>query len=210
MSEETKELARSCSQLHMAASHSAALLTARDSLGVAWDRNQITYLTQHERKFQSELTQKASSADNLIISFQKRNDVSFAMLSYDRVNGLMLLRKKDRKQLNVPSLEEATKLHLECGFDDHQKLLLIFLFASDEDFRNLVMHPEVLACNTTFGVEHSKKGMFTIAGLDGNKKAFNCGRAFVPNERTWVFQLLFHNMLPFFWEMLFANEFEFL
>jgi MULE transposase domain len=199
MSEEAKELARTCNQIHMAASHSAALLTARDALGLAWNRTQISYLTQQERKLQSRLNHNASSADQLISSFENRSDVSFAMIFYDRFNGLMLLRKNERKQLTVPSLEDATKLHLECGFEEHQKMLLIFLFASDEEFRQLMMHPEVLACDTTFGVEKSKKGLFTIAGVDGNKKAFNCGRAFIPNERTWVFQLMFHNLLPFFW-----------
>jgi MULE transposase domain len=124
------------------------------------------------------------------------------MISYDRVNVLMLLRKTDRKKLTVPSLEEATKLHLECGFADHQKMLLVFLFASDEEFRQLMMHPEILACDTIFGVEQSNKGLFTIAGLDGNNNAFNCGQAFISNERTWVFQLLFHRLLPKEFEIL--------
>jgi hypothetical protein len=102
----------------------------------------------------------------------------------------------------------TTKLHLECGFADHQKMLLVFLFASDEEFRQQMMPPEILACDTIFGVEQSNKGLFTIAGLDGNNNAFNCGRAFIPNEKTLVFQLLFPTLLPSSGEIIYAKEFE--
>lgn len=199
MTNENRELAKQSSQLHFASSHTAALLALRDEFGIAWDSRQISYLTRKERQQQSFLNESASSAENLIASFDQRDDVSYCMVSYDRLDGLVLLQKKSRKKVPLPTIEEAAELHRTCGFSDHERLMLIFLFASDEEFRLLSMHPEILACDTTFGVERSKKGMFTIAGVDGNNQAFNCGRAYIPNEQTWVFQLLFNHALPRFW-----------
>jgi hypothetical protein len=206
MPPENRELAMQCSQLHLASSQTAALLALRDEFGIAWDAKQISYLTRKERQQHSVLTSQASSAQQLIQSFDARNDVSYCMVSYDRCNGLVLLQKKTRTKLSLPAMEEAADLHRNYGFRDDERLLLIFLFASNEEFRLLSMHPEVLACDTTFGVEKSKKGLFTIAGVDGNNNAFNCGRAFLPNEQAWVFHLLFHHVLPSFWGALISSR----
>jgi MULE transposase domain len=206
MTTDNKELAKQCAQLHFSSSHTAALVAVRDELGLAWDAKQIAYLTRKERRQQSVLSSHASSADELIASFNKRTDVSYCMISYDRCDGLVLLQKHSRKKLSLPSIEEAADLHRQCGFNDHERLLLIFLFASDEEFRLLSMHPEILAVDTTFGVERSKRGLFTIAGVDGNNNAFNCGRAFIPNEQSWVFKLLFDHVLPNFWGRVIATR----
>ncbi|KAG7363942.1 hypothetical protein IV203_037144 [Nitzschia inconspicua] len=35
--------------------------------------------------------------------------------------------------------------------------------------------------------------------LDGNNKAFNCGRAYIPSGQAWVFSYIFKHVLPEFW-----------
>jgi hypothetical protein len=61
------------------------------------------------------------------------------------------------------------------------------------------MHPEFCCCDTTFGTNNKKKELFTLAFLDGNNKAFNGGRAFIPSAQAWTFQTLFKYCLPTFW-----------
>jgi hypothetical protein len=92
--------------------------------------------------------------------------------------------------------EELYRSNLLKG---EQKLLLIFLFASDEELRLVMMHPEFFAFDTTFQTNKQKKELFTIAGLDGNNRGFNGGRAFIPSSKQWVFLYLFRYCLPIFW-----------
>ena len=44
--------------------------------------------------------------------------------------------------------------------------------------------------------------MFTIAGKDGNNKAFNAARAYIPNAQKWIFSTLFKDRLPLFFGKL--------
>ena len=53
------------------------------------------------------------------------------------------------------------------------------------------MHPEMLQADTTHGTNKEKKELFTIAGKDGNNKAFNAARAYIPNAQMWLFSTLF-------------------
>jgi MULE transposase domain len=96
---------------------------------------------------------------------------------------------------HVPTLQNSSDLHLHYGFKNDEKILLIFFFVHDEEFRWFRMNPEVVACDTTFGVEKTKKGLFKISGVDGNNSLFNCGRAFIPSEQAWAFRVLFHDIL---------------
>ena len=44
-----------------------------------------------------------------------------------------------------------------------------------------------------------KKELFTLAFKDGNNKAFNGGRCYIPNAQRWIFDLMFKHCLPIFW-----------
>ena len=68
------------------------------------------------------------------------------------------------------------------------------------------MHPEFCAADTTFGTNNEKKELFTLAFLDGNKKAFNGGRAYLPNAQRWVFSMIFRDCLPHFWGKTICNN----
>ena len=83
------------------------------------------------------------------------------------------------------------ELYQDCKLSGAQQLLLIFFFAHEEELRLLSMHPESLCCDTTFGTENTKKELFDVAGLDGNNKGFNAGRAYIPNAQQWVFSYIF-------------------
>ena len=49
------------------------------------------------------------------------------------------------------------------------------------------------------GTNNLKKELFTLAFLDSNNRAFNGGRAFIPNGQQWVYHLIFRYCLPTFW-----------
>ena len=57
---------------------------------------------------------------------------------------------------------------------------------------------EEIQADTTHGTNNTKKERFILALLDGNNKAFNCGRVYIPNAQKWVFSTIFKTILPAF------------
>ncbi|KAG7351278.1 MULE transposase domain containing protein [Nitzschia inconspicua] len=72
--------------------------------------------------------------------------------------------------------------------------------------RLLQMHPESISCDVTFGTENTKKQLFTLAARDGNNKAVNCGRAFIPFGQAWVFWHCFRYCVKVFWGESITNR----
>ena len=73
------------------------------------------------------------------------------------------------------------------------------MFATDEEFHMLMMHPHMLVCDTTFNMSSMNKELVTLALRDGNNLAHNAARGYIPSSRKWVFDLLFKYVLPTFW-----------
>ena len=78
-------------------------------------------------------------------------------------------------------------------------LLVVFLYNNYDEIRLTPIHPESLMVDTTHGTDKERKELFTIASKDGNNRAFNACRAFIPNQQQWVFHLLFSECIPLFW-----------
>ena len=121
----------------------------------------------------------------------------------------IFLKGKTRTRQSL-SKEESKKLLSEYtnnSLTGDGKLLVLFLFNNSREMRLARMHPESWQADTTHGTNSEKKELFTIASLDGNKKAFNVCRAYIPNAQTWVFSLLFNECLPvFFGKMIISRN----
>ena len=75
-------------------------------------------------------------------------------------------------------------------------MLVLFIYNTAEEMRLTRMHPEMMQADTTHGTNKEKKELFTLASLDGNNKAFDALRGFIPNAQKWVFTTLFAECLP--------------
>lgn len=82
------------------------------------------------------------------------------------------------------------------GISASQKLLLIFMWVTDEELRLLSMHPEFLAWDVTSQTNKQKRDLFIGAGKDGNNKGFHACHAFLPSQKRWVFSVMFSLCLP--------------
>ena len=195
LSTDQHTIAKQCSQLCFSAISTTVLINMRQKLGMptmGFKENQTQYVRKKARGELSNLTSDTSSADTLIESFDNPTE------------GLLMMTRKDRNQTlksvsNVPGSELDIKLQSlydANNLQGSQRLLLFFLYASDEEMQLLRMHPEFCSCDTTFGTNNEKKELFTIA--NGNNNAFNSGRAYIPNAQTWVFNTIFKHCLPIF------------
>ena len=66
---------------------------------------------------------------------------------------------------------------------DKDRLLVMFVYSSEEEMRLLRIHPEMIQADTTHGTNNTQKELFTLASLDGNNKAFNGGRIYIPSAQ---------------------------
>jgi len=200
MSDEEKKLAKDCAQLHFSSTSAAALASLRQKTGLNWKANQLFYLNKKEKAACKGLSKDASSADRLVKSFDSRKDVSYVMITYRPDEGLMSKRRAGRPTKIPPPPEfDPAKLYEENKLKGGKRMLLIFCFASDEELRSMMMHPEFISCDTTFGTTKKKQELFTIASLDGNNKGFNGARAFIPSACQWVFYYCFRVVVPVLW-----------
>ena len=85
-------LAKQCSQLNMTSSNMASLVNIRNVLGVEnnWTRHQIYYKNKLSQQIK-QLNANASSAEKLIVAFEKRSDVIFLYMTFQPTEGLMLM-----------------------------------------------------------------------------------------------------------------------
>ena len=90
--------------------------------------------------------------------------------------------------------------YIASNLSNGGKLLVLFLYNNYDEMRLTRMHPESLMVDTTHGTNKERKELFTIASKDGNNRAFNACRAFIPNQQQWVFHLLFSECIPLFLE----------
>ena len=101
MTEEEKELVMQCGQINFSSYASANLINVWNVFGLSFDNEQIRYLNKKEQDKVRGLTEDGSTADNLIESFKRRDDVAFLTVTYSPTEGLMLsMTNKQRSSLN--------------------------------------------------------------------------------------------------------------
>ncbi|MGH7974394.1 MAG: hypothetical protein ACREBR_02615 [bacterium] len=91
---------------------------------------------------------------------------------------------------------EDRRIREELEISDSQSLLLAVAWVTDGERRLLSMHPEVLFMDVTMQTNKEKRGLFLVAGKDGNSKGFTGARIFLPSEQRWVFHWVFSHCLP--------------
>jgi len=201
-----EELARDCTKVSLVANAAAALLAESNKLGVPFSSQQINHMAKVAGGWHgAEGGCCLSDADILIESAKRRGDVAYLTLMYDPVRGLVMsMESKDREKLDkdiyldresynkgdVLEIGELKKLYKASRVENNGKMVVLFLFATPAELRMLRMSPGVFCADTTFGTNRQKKGLFTLAPLDANNKAYNCGEASIPPEQGWVSTLM--------------------
>ena len=96
LSPSEKELAKQCSQICFPASSTSALLSLRTSLGVrlTWTEEQVRYLSKKDRQVKYNLSEDATTAENLIQSFATRKDVNYLYVTFHPNEGMVVLTGK--------------------------------------------------------------------------------------------------------------------
>ena len=125
------------------------------------------------------------------------------MITHSSETGLLLKGSRRISSSTISPTDEMKsdiqEMRIHNRLSAASKLLLIFAWVSDDDLRLVRMHPEFLCIDCTHKSNRQKRDLFTIAGKDGNNNGFNPLLAFIPNQKGWVFNELFLNIIPTLW-----------
>ena len=95
------------------------------------------------------------------------------MVTHDYNEGLVVVSKdhpkKKIKLTDFPGLDPE-KVREEVSLSRGKKLLLIFLWATDEEVRLFRMHPEVGSWDVTAQTNREKRKLIMLTARDGNGK----------------------------------------
>ena len=141
-----------------------------------------------------------SSADLLLAYLRSRDDVTYIVLT-DTLSGLLVRRGKGRPSKLQPIPENFASYSAHGKRDslmlsDSQELLLAVGWVLDHELQLLSMFPEVFFMDVTCKTNKEGRGLFLVAGKDGNNCGFTAARIFLPSEQRWVFDWIFSTALP--------------
>jgi hypothetical protein len=219
MSFEELERIRQHNSVHLSTSLSAHLLSnVSDNL---WLPSQVSYVCNKTKELVADLNKSTSSADRLLHYLRQSHGVSYIVLTDDGNGGLLAKRGKGRPRappdnagvvansdgdevtIPVPSNYCSNQTNIEISamrkgmtVSETQKLLLMVCWVTDAELRLVQMYPEVLFMDVTAGTNNEGRGLFIVAGKDGNNCGFTAARVFLPSEQLWVFQWIFDYALP--------------
>jgi hypothetical protein len=101
----------------------------------------------------------------------------------------------DRDQ--VCDMQSFAKNHREqLGVEDTQDLMIGCAWTIPSEKRLFKMFSEVLHIDCTADTNQEDRPFLTITGRDSNGNMFTVIRAYLPNERAWVFRWLFQTVMP--------------
>ena len=107
-------------------------------------------------------------------------------------NFITQLNPKERKDL----LEYIYSRRNIMSLGDNQHLMVAVAWVTKLEKRMFYLYPEVIFIDCTSDTNKEKRSLCTITGKNAHGKMFTILRAFLPNERAWMFRWLFSIVFP--------------
>ena len=138
-----------------------------------------------------------SSVDRLICLVKNMDNVSYIYVMHNTTSGFVSYhRTRDERieLLNAKADLEAWRKQLQV--DESEEILVAFAWCHDAEKRNMVMFPEYLAIDMTFGLNRERRNLVTIVGVDGHMKLFTGLRCWMPSKQTVAYEWAIGEALP--------------
>ena len=211
LSDEEKEIAASI--INSDASHGVVKNVINTRTGLCLTVHNVAYLSNMLSDLKlSPDCKDLSNADNLIkylkhnkydflcMSSKNRKDKSGPILSTD--NNIPSRNIFTHSEYVLPPDEYAdatyfSKHHREkMKLSHHQNLLISVAWVIPSEREYFSRFPQVLFIDATAQTNNERRPLLLICGKDAKGKMFPVLRAFLPNERAWVFRWVFNVALP--------------
>ena len=185
-------------------SHNIAANVVFHTTGVMLSRNNIHYLSGlcNDLEELDGITKKNSTEK--MMHYLKRKKFNHMVLYHDGKHNelLNICDNSSTQRMDLPPEEKADvdhfiKTHWNAFSVQHNKSLFIGLAWVIPMEQKLFHHfPEVICVDTVNQTNKDKRPLLTISGRDTHGKMFIILRAFLPNERAWLFCWIFSLVLP--------------
>ena len=173
--------------------------------GVMLSRNNIHYLSGlcNDLEELDGITKKNSTEK--MMHYLKRKKFNHMVLYHDGSHNQLMnvCQDESKKQwINLPpkedeDLQQFINAHRQVfGVKHHQALFIGLAWVIPIEQKFFEHFPEVICVDTVSDTNKDKRPLLTISGKDSFGKMFIILRAFLPNERAWVFRWIFTIVLP--------------
>ena len=211
LSDEEKEVAATI--INADAPHGVVKNVINTRTGLCLTSDNVAYLSNmlSDLKLSPEC-KDLSNADNLIEYLKHKNYDYLCLYSKDKEDqsGTILSTDNNVASRNIythseyvlPSDEYAdaiyfSKHHREkMKLSKTQNLLISVAWVIPSEREYFSRFPEVLFVDATAQTNNERRPLLLICGKDAKGKMFPVLRAFLPNERSWIFRWVFNVALP--------------
>ena len=176
--------------------------------------NQVEYVSKKRDKETSLIADSKSSVDKVLMYLEEKGypyivlksnfagSVSFkcAVSNSDTMfsegneldDALNNMSEDDMSDM----INVAAEHHTALNTQPHQDLLLSVALTTPEEISLLPLYPEVLYVDCVGVTNTNKLPLLSITGKTCLGRMFTILRAYLPNERSWVFRWVFSTVLP--------------
>ena len=206
-SNDNKGLLREIGEINASSGVSTNLLMLRT--GKYLSKQKIRWMTD----LCNSLEENNDNKDNLnstekMMRYLDKNNLDYMILYHDHQEGKLfnqvITENGYTQTVDLPSTENSICLTFAndtrrvLKVDNDQSLLLGLAWVNPKEVNLFSLFPEVVFCDVISDVNKDQRPLLTCTGKDSNGKMFTFLRAFLPNEKQWVFRWIFSNVFPNF------------
>ena len=139
-----------------------------------------------------------SSIDRLLRMFEAMNNVSYVYVKHNVTNGFVTYHGDNAKksQFDDGIEKEKSEWRMNLKISGTEDILVSFAWSRDIEKRQMIMFPEYLGVDMTFGLNREKRNLLTFVGIDGNNQSFTGCRCWMPSKQTVAYQWAVDVALP--------------
>ena len=139
-----------------------------------------------------------SSVDRLLSMFKKMKNVSYVYVKHHVSSGFVTYHKSmsECTTLCTSLTSEVVTWRKALCIEDTEDILVSFAWCHDEEKRQIVMFPEYLCTDMTFGLNKERRNLVTFVGVDGHNRAFTGFRCWMPSKQSVAYQWAIGTALP--------------
>ena len=182
--------------------------------GYFLSRQNINYIKRNTEEMldNDNLVKSANmSPTDIIVSKCEKKSYDYMILLQDPVHGIMPISQtfsgstgsKSEDCLTDLSPNEQQSLQdfvidgrSALKLEEHHKYMIAFAWVSPSEREKFNLFPEVITVDTLAGTNNETRPLLATGGKDSNGKMFIFLRAYLPNERGWIFRWIFSIVLP--------------
>ena len=139
-----------------------------------------------------------SSVDRLIKLFRAMDKVNYVYVKHSMNSGFVTYTKGRKRTTDI---SDSLRLDVEewrkaLRIGNEEEILVSFAWCHDEEKRKLIMFPELLCGDMTFGLNKERRNLVIFSGVDGNNKAYTAFRCWMPSKQSVAYQWAISVALP--------------